>query len=231
MDERPHRFDARLPNLKGSIFIVTYGRSGSTFLQSILQSIPGAHICGENNNLMMPIWNAVGKIWGAKNAWADKGGDQPNNPWYGTHNSRPIRFAERSIDAFVDEVLRPPTTARWIGFKEIRYDEYGDKLPNLLDFMSRHFKNPYFVFNTRNADAVARSGWWSQRDPEDVRSMVQQQDARFAAYVKSRPDNTCLVRYEDITTDPETLQPLFDMLGEKFDEAKIRDVQSHRLTH
>ena len=35
-----------LRHLKGTIFVVTYGRSGSTALQSILQTVPKSHIVG-----------------------------------------------------------------------------------------------------------------------------------------------------------------------------------------
>lgn len=231
MSSTPHRFDGRLPNLKGSIFIVTYGRSGSTLLQSIVQSIPGAHILGENNNVMLPIWQAFNKVAGAKSAWGQKGGDLPKNPWYGTQDFRPLAFADRLVGAFVDEVLRPPKDARWIGFKEIRYDEFGDDFPRVLDFMARHFKNAYFIFNTRSADAVSKSGWWRERDPDLVKSMIHAQDERFAAYAESRPDRSIVVRYEQLTSDIHCLRPLFELLGEDFDVSRLRKILETRLTH
>lgn len=49
----------RHPQLVGSLLIVTYGRSGSTLLQSMLQTIPGAHIAGENYNALHPIFQSV----------------------------------------------------------------------------------------------------------------------------------------------------------------------------
>lgn len=42
----------------GSVLIITYGRSGSTLLQGILNSIPGYLIRGENENLMAHFYNA-----------------------------------------------------------------------------------------------------------------------------------------------------------------------------
>ncbi len=231
MSNRAHRFDSRYPHLKGCIFIVTYGRSGSTLLQTILQSIPGAHLCGENDNVILQIWNAVRKVKGAKSAWGDKGGDHPSNPWYGTKYFRPMHFADRMVDAFVDDVLRPPPTARWIGFKEIRYDEFGDDLPSVLNFMSQSFKNAKFVFNTRDADAVSRSGWWRQHDPNEVKRMVFEQDARFASYASQHRTNTFSASYEEVSTDPYSLEQLFHMLGEDFNAKIIGDILTVRLSH
>ncbi|MCM2563599.1 sulfotransferase [Lutimaribacter sp. EGI FJ00015] len=231
MANQPHRFDARFPNLKGSIFIVTYGRSGSTLLQTVLQSIPDAHICGENDNLIMPIWQANRKAHGAKRAWGKKSGDKKERPWYGTNNFRPRRFANRMIDTFVDDILRPPSTASWIGFKEIRYSQYGDDLPLVLDFMAQSFKNPYFIFNTRKPESVAQSGWWRNHDPEKVMQMVRRQDERFAQYSKARPDNTFIASYEELTADFKCLEPMFEMLGEEFDASKIKGVLNVRLKH
>jgi hypothetical protein len=66
----PHLND--LPNLKGSVFIVTYGRSGSTLLQSMLQTIPGIHLSGENYGALLKLREVsscavrMKQIWGQK---------------------------------------------------------------------------------------------------------------------------------------------------------------------
>lgn len=112
-----HRFDSRLPNLKGTIFIVTYGRSGSTLLQTVLQSIPGAHILGENNNIMFHLWRAFGAARGAKVAWGPKGSEKAHHPWYGADKFQPHDLGMRMADAFMFNILRPPKDARWVGFK------------------------------------------------------------------------------------------------------------------
>lgn len=231
MNNQQHRFNIRYPKLKGTIFIVTYGRSGSTLLQSILQSIPGAHITGENDNLIMILWTAYKKANGAKNAWGPKGGEKLTNPWYGTHNYRPNYFANRLIDAFVDEIIRPNTDCTWFGFKEIRYEEFGDDLPLVLDFMARTFKNSYFVFNTRNAESVAKSGWWKNKNPEEVKEMVHTQDSRFEKYANNHPENSFKISYDSLISNPLAIKPFFEMVNEIFDLSEIEKILNNKLNH
>lgn len=226
-----HRFDKTYPQLMGFIFIVSYGRSGSTLLQTVIQSIPDAHIRGENDNILAPLWQAYRSARGAKAHWSARGSAEPTHPWYGTNAFRPEVFAGRLVNAFVDEILCPPKTARWIGFKEIRYSEFGDALPRVLDFMAAQFKNAVFVFNTRDAKAVARSGWWKKRDPEEVIAMVRTQDARFAAYAAANPGNCFINSFERLVAEPESLATLFDMLGERFDPALVTSILSNKLRH
>lgn len=226
-----HRFDTTYPHLKGCIFIITYGRSGSTLLQTVLQSVPGAHIIGENGNILAPIWQAFRKAKGTKATWSARGSAEPTHPWHGADNFRPEAFAARMVKSFVDELLRPPATARWIGFKEIRYAEFGDDLPRYLDFMARHFKNAVFVFNTRDAESVSKSGWWRTKDHDEVVAMVRGQDARFKAYAAAHPRSCFVNSFERMLAEPESLKPLFAMLGEDFDRDAITNILSNKLRH
>lgn len=61
------KFWAKFPELRGTVFIVTYGRSGSTLLQSVVQSIRGAHFTGENFLALLPLMNTVRRVQGARN--------------------------------------------------------------------------------------------------------------------------------------------------------------------
>ena len=53
-------------SFEGYLIVVTYGRSGSTLLQSILQSIPGYSFTGENNNVLLPLFHAFLRAEDAK---------------------------------------------------------------------------------------------------------------------------------------------------------------------
>lgn len=201
-----HRFDTAYPNLKGCIFIVTYGRSGSTLLQNLLMTIEGATIRGEDHR-------------------------GPEHPWHGADQMRPVKFGASLVDAFVENVLAPPTDALWFGFKEIRYNALGDDFPMVMDFMHHHFKNAWFIFNTRNADDVTRSGWWKDWDRDDVVRLVEGMDARFADYAAQYPDRAFLVNHADFCDDPLGLEPVFDWLGEPIDPLKTAAVLARRLEY
>lgn len=226
----PHRFDQRFPQLKGTIFIVTYGRSGSTLLQNLLMSIPHCVIRGENHNLMETLWQTARRARLMHDQFASIGASK-TSPWFGADLVQPDQFAAELVDLFVSHVLAPPPDARWFGFKEIRYDAFGDRLEEVLDFIASRFKYPVFVFNTRDAEQVARSSWWRDWNSEDVRRLVEQQDQRFARYCRMHPQNCFLAKYEDYTADPLALQGLFDLMGEPLPKAGLRQQLDIWLDH
>lgn len=226
----PHRFDKQFPNLRRNIFLITYGRSGSTLLQNLLMTLPGCHLRGENHNVIEPIWNAVGRCRLAKNVWG-KDHQPADHPWFGADEMKPMLFARGMIDSMVHTVLCPPSNCRYFGFKEIRYNVFGDRLPEVLEFMRFHFKDPLFVFNTRNVEDVAKSAWWKEWKQEDVKSLIHAMDRRFAEYHAAHPEHSMMLSYEQFSQDPLALKPLFDRLEEPFDQGRIEAVLANRLTH
>lgn len=225
-----HRLNARFPQLKRNIFIVTYGRTGSTLLQGLIQTLPGCTMLGENHNAIESIWHAATRARMARTTWGGEARTE-DHPWHGADRIRPALFAAGMIDSMIDHVLCPPKDARYFGFKEIRYNSLGDKFPELLDFIRFHFKDAFFVFNTRNVDDVAKSAWWKDWKTADVHTLVHTMDRRFADYHASYPKDSIILSYEQFSTDPMALKPLFDRLNEPFDQARITAVLGKRLTH
>ncbi len=220
----------KYPDLKGTLLIVTYGRSGSTILQSLIQTIPDCHLVGENYNTLEGLFRAAQRVRKTRNTWGKK--DRPaNHPWYGADQLSPKRFERRLVDLFVDEVIRPPQDVRWFGFKEIRYPSFQDDLPKFLNFCRRNFPNAFFIFNSRDAESVANSAWWKRHPHEKVVSMVADMDRRFAEFAEEHPASSHHVRYEELVRDPTCLAPLFEKLGEELDIEAAQRVLARRLTH
>lgn len=228
--DQPHPLDSHFPNLRRNIFIITYGRSGSTLLQNLLMTIPGCEMRGENHNIMESVWHAAIRCRIARNTWGAKQVSE-THPWYGADQMKPMMFARGMLDSFVKNVLCPSKDSRYFGFKEIRYNVFDDRLSEVLDFMRFHFKDAFFVFNTRNVDSVAQSAWWKDWNRDDVVSLVQNMDRRFAEYHAAHPDYTALLSYEDFSSNTLALRPFFAKLGEPFDEERIKAVLSNRLGH
>jgi hypothetical protein len=221
---------ARYPALRGSVFVITYGRSGSTLVQSVIQSIPGAHFTGENYLALLPLMKSVRRIRCAHDDWG-KPGLAPNRPWFGADRMNADAYASGCVLAFAEHVLAVPHDARWLGFKEIRYDEAGDQFWDMLNFLRAHFPNAKFVFNSRNAAAVAKSRWWQKRDFEQVNALIEGLDAKFSAYHLGNRDHAVHLQHEDYSGNPLAFRPLFEMLDEKFDPERIENILNIRLTH
>ncbi|MCA0922805.1 sulfotransferase [Pseudooceanicola nanhaiensis] len=228
--------------LEGFVFIVTYGRSGSTLLQNVLNGIPGYLIRGENDNILMHMarsWvvaNASPEIKIRREAMQSEGWRDPRygsqiDPWFGAELIRPDQMGRDLADLFVRDVLRPEAGTRVTGFKEIRYHFAGDDMEAYFDFILTFFPNSRLVFNTRNLNAVARSGWWTEYTREDFMAEVGDADRRFRAYAASRPDRTILMHYDDYNGNVDAFRRLFEFLDEPFTRSYVAALANQKLDH
>ncbi|MEC7764917.1 MAG: sulfotransferase [Pseudomonadota bacterium] len=224
------RYRRRYPKLRGTVFIVTYGRSGSTLLQALLNTAPGVHLGGETFDTLGALHDATARATRAHTRW----GDTPrsaDHPWHGAQNIDE-RGLERDLAfAYVTRVVNPPLDAMWVGTKEMRYPQRVEVLPQMVEMILRAFPNPIIVFNSRDAGDVAQSRWWAERPEDEVRDLIARMDATFAEIARTHPDRCFHLHHEDTTSNPDSLRPVFDAMGAEFDVAAIARVLSNRLTH
>ena len=225
---------AKFGDLEGFVCIVTYGRSGSTLLQNLLNSFEGFCIRGENNNLLAPlaqVFALAGASRNLQNLRKNTVVTTPDQPWYGGENIRPWRLGRDLAQIFVRDVLVPPVGTRVTGLKEIRWGNDPRSFPDTLDFVRTFFPKAHLIFNTRDHEEVCRSGWWADMDPDKVREILARHEDLFVAYMKRFPEICTHVHYDDYIADPQALRPLFDALGQPWDLALVRRILDTKLTH
>lgn len=220
--------------IEGHVFIVTYGRSGSTLLQYLLNSIDGYCIRGENNNALATLaqaWRSIGDCQHLKNMVRSGVKTVARDPWFGAENIDERSYGQALAQAFTAEIIDPPPGTRVAGFKEIRWASPPVDLPSVLDFTFRFFPNARFVFNTRDHDEVARSGWWAKQNPKEVKARLSEADAAFRSYMAQYPDRGVHVHYNDYVVDHNALKPMFDFLGEAWKTDQVTAIMRQRLDH
>lgn len=222
---------ARLPAGAGPerwVFIVTYGRTGSTLLQKLLGSIPGHYMAGENHGCLHGVFAAWrdATVLKARYGW---GHEAIDHPWHGADAADPDGYARAMVAAFIANILRPPRGTRVAGFKEIRY--LTDDLRDYLLFIDRFFAPAVFVINTRSVDAVAQSAWWKDADKAALAANVARFEAITDALVAEFPDRFVKIDYARWTNDPEALRPVYALLQAPFDPAQIAATLTVRLEH
>jgi len=229
----------------GYVFLVTYGRSGSTLMSNYLNSFPGYCIRGENNNVIHHLCSAILSLDGVNFTHRRESNSKPfeerrpamqrimgtpRDPWYGAELVDPARFAKTIFDGFVREVLSLPKKTRVAGFKEIKWANNLGRLRSDLDLISKYFPKTRFIFQTREAGAVAKSGWWAKRPPESVKRYIANADAAFLDYAKG--NESCIhIKYEDLIEGEPTLRRLAAFLGEDFCSDTAQRVLDEKLTH
>ena len=231
---------------EGFLFIVTYGRSGSTILMNVLNSLPGVLIRGENAHACRHLRQIVEKVLGDKNFYRRRLAAQPEeegwpllrkdlgtprDPWYGAELVTVDGVGQALAGAFIDSFLCLPPDTRIAGFKEVRYLDHCDEIGRDLDFLRRFFPRARFVFLTRDHRAVMASGMYAKVSPFVMAPKLRAADAAFRAYADAHPEVCHLLRYEDFARNTDGLRPLFAFLDEPFDAARIEEVLDRQLTH
>ena len=73
---------------RGYTFVVTYGRSGSTLLMGVLNSIPGYCLRGENYGTFIHTYRAFGALRASKTKFGATALES-TSPLYGADQIRP----------------------------------------------------------------------------------------------------------------------------------------------
>jgi hypothetical protein len=211
----------------GFLFVVTYGRSGSTLLQGILSSIPGYLIRGENGGVAYHLYR-FHTI--ATRQSTTKGGGRwrsPQSAWFGI-GGYPQETALREMRRLLlTTVIRPTRDSRVVGFKEIKWLQ--DDLHEYVDFLRVVFPGARFVVNTRNLDDVVASKWWAK--DSDSRQVLAEAEARMLALMERLGGDAYHIHYDDYVQSPEKLRGLFEWLGEDFDESRVAEVMAKRHSY
>jgi hypothetical protein len=205
------------------VFVMAYGRSGSTLLQAILNSTPGVLVRGENRALPHFL-HQFHKSALKDAAWAGDAARRKVNPFFGIRDYPAELAISRMRELLLDTVLRPEPGTRMLGFKEIRW--YQEDLPEYLAFMQQVFPGARFILNTRRLEDAARSSWWADRP--DAYERLREVEAMMLSAAEGLGSAVFHLRYDDYVDDPRHLQELFSWLGLPFDEGRVRKVMERR---
>jgi hypothetical protein len=201
----------------GYVFIMTYGRSGSTLVQGLLNAIPGYLVRGENSASLNHL-HAFHKNMLAESQRGNLVGRRKvTHPFYGMPDFPPERSLRDIRRLVLDTVLRPEPDTRVTGFKEIRW--YQDDLDDYCAWMREVFPGARFVVNTRNQADVLKSKWWAKQDNAAYLAGIEERILRVA---DGLGDAAYRVHYDDYVSDPAVLRGLYDWLGEEFDLESVR---------
>jgi hypothetical protein len=210
------------------VFIVTYGRSASTLLMGLINTIPGYNIRGENYNALYGLYQADDSLRRARERFDPYARLTPRHPWYGTSLTNLDAFRQGLVDNFVRNVLRPARGDRVIGFKEIRYtQDHVEDLDGYLTFIREAFPGSKIVFNHRRPEDVARSGWW----PTITRALERIRAADERMLAVPADDRHFHFHFDRIDATLDHVRELFDFLGEPLDEKRVRDALANRHSY
>lgn len=212
-----------------SLLIVTYGRTGSTLLQGLLNSIHGVVIRGENFNFCIGLYRSYLSL---KKVIEEQGraGKEPAQPFFGSHLFDEGRFFIDSRTLLQNQLFpyMEETVQCW-GFKEIRYtpnalmSEGNINFHDYMSFLSRLMPNPAFVFLTRNHHDVVNSAFWTKVETGKAVAQIEMFEKGAKDWATDR-DDCYWIDYDDIVNQSNKLHELYRFLGGVYDEATVQRI-------
>ena len=209
------------------IIICTYGRSGSTLLQGILNSCESIFIRGENYNFIYALYHSYVRLKATKELQGYKiQASETTSPWYGANEINLQRYLldlKNTIDnVLIGESIDRKKNSKTLGFKEIRFLEVAEEeeLNEYLLFLKNIFPNCAIIFNIRNIEQTIYSGWWAQKNPKKSRKLL----SNFIKMVERfhlENSNTFIINYEDVIIKNSNLKKLFSFLEIPYNPEKI----------
>ncbi|MET1416169.1 sulfotransferase [Roseibium sp. HPY-6] len=231
----------------GYVFVVAFGRSGSTLTQHLLNSLPGYFVRGENSNALVHLSRSITAIQSegnfqqrqepqrtvisGKRPYFNKMVGTSLDPWYGMEDVDVDEYAMSLFDSFVSKVLCPRGDARVLGFKEIRYHNDPKYFPKFLDIIKTYFPKSRFIFQNRAFDNVVKSSFWKKHEQADVRRKWENFEELTQSYAEGNQDVCYQLRYENYLAGADKLEPLFEFLKEPFDATEVAKLLETKLKH
>jgi hypothetical protein len=184
------------------LFVVTFGRSGSTLVQGLLNALPGTLVRGENGFFVHDLYLASASAEAFARDHAKHGSKDVTSAFYGVRRLRrePFVNATRQL---TDEILlggQPADRVRRLGFKEVLWHRIAPaETEGFFDWFEDAFPGARYVLNTRDVAAASTSGFWQRQDHEQALASIARVIEVQDFLRRTRPERTVDVRYEALT--------------------------------
>ena len=215
------------------VFILALGRTGSTHLLRLLNSIPGYRISGETDNAWIHMgWFAHTLQLQAQAQARARGRRQSGGALSAADEGNLTLCAVRRL---MLQVHNPSPHARVFGFKEIyspfvrRPTLLGEVFTHGISYVRRLFPRAKFIFHWRNnLTRIVDSDFWRgdrSQNTSNFLTVVHQ----YRDYVAAHPDHAYFTTIEGINQKRSPrLTGLFQFLGEEL-TPELRRLASRRL--
>lgn len=192
------------------LFVVTYGRSGSTLIQGLLNSLPKTLIRGENDLYVLTMYRAWAQVREFKQLHGRDAHRGPQSAFYGLNEMRPREFVTSTRQLVVRQLLgnTPKSKVRVLGFKEVLWHRIEpQETEGFFEFLEAMFPQARYVVNRRDHEQAATSGFWQQRGRDAAAAAMTRVEQIQDYLLETRPERTLATQFERFTSkDPAVVE-------------------------
>lgn len=215
------------------VLICGTGRSGSTSLQRILNTLPNSNICGENYGAINSLLEFYRRIKVTSSTYT-QGRLQPtsyeelieNNvkpAWYNSyHYQQIVQLIKITI---INMFKNNDNTNIW-GFKEIRYD--SGNIGYIKDFKELFPQTKVIIQIRENIQAQSKSSWF-KKDKNAIPFLKKTSNELIEFYRQNK--EWCYLTSFERMFQINNLKKIFEFMGcgENFNEREIDEVLKKNL--
>jgi len=215
------------------ILICATGRSGSTTLQRILNTIPNSNICGENYGALNSLLEFYRRIKYASTNYIP-GLLQPTSyeelieknikpAWYNSYRYQQI---VQLIKITIINMFKNKETTNIWGCKEIRYD--SGNITYIKDFKELFPQTKVVIQIRENIQAQSQSSWF-KKDKNAIPFLKKTSNELIEFYSQNK--EWCYLTSFEKMFQINNLKNLFQFIGcgENFKESEIKEILQKNL--
>jgi hypothetical protein len=215
------------------VLICATGRSGSTTMQRILNTIPNSNICGENFGAVNSLLEFYKRIKSTTYDYVP-GHLTPKSyeelvvtnikpAWYNSYDFKQIVLM---IKMMIVELFKKDRATKLWGFKEIRYDNGAIKY--ITEFKELFPQTKVIIQIRENIIAQSNSGW--HKDDETAIVNITNMTDELTTFYNENKSYCYLTSFEKMF-DKENMKKIFTFIGciKDYDENKIDEILNNNL--
>jgi hypothetical protein len=215
------------------VLICATGRSGSTTMQRIINTIPNSNICGENYGAIISLLEFYRRIKTTTIEYVpghlrpasfnDIVSKNVKPAWYNSYNfNQIVQLIKMTI---INMFKNNGATNLW-GFKEIRYD--SGNINYIEDFKELFPQTKVIIQIRENLNAQCNSGWF--KDDPNALKFLKKNNKELCVFSIKNKDWCYLTSFERMF-DTNNIQKIFSFIDCKqfYDENKIKEVLNNNI--
>lgn len=215
------------------VLICATGRSGSTTLQRIINTIPNSNICGENYGAINSILDFYVKIHATSRdqvpghykpaSYEEIVSKNVKPSWY---NSYQMPEMEQKIKDLIVAMFKKDSNTNLWGFKEIRYD---NKKVNLLKCFKQLFPQTKVIIQIRENITAQSQSAWHKKDKNAVLNLYKMNQELYNFYCENT--DWCYFTSFERMFDKNNLQNIFSFIDcrENYDKINVDEILKNNL--
>ena len=215
------------------VLICATGRSGSTTMQRIINSVPNSNICGENFgaiNSLLEFYKRIktttfdfvpGHLRPA--SYEDIISKDVKPSWYNSYN---FQQTVSMIKMLIASLFKNKDATNMWGFKEIRYDN-GD-IKYLKEFKEL-FPQTKVIIQIRGNIAAQSQSSWLKKDRNAVQYLNALNNEFYNFYNQNK--EWCYFTTFEKMFDMENIKKIFEFIdcSQYYDESKIKQILDNNI--